>query len=314
MRYYFAPMEGLTDSVYRRLHHKYFPGVDAYYMPFLSPTVHRQLTAREARELPLADSVGFYAVPQLLTKVSQDFNWAASVCRDRGYQEVNLNLGCPSGTVVAKGKGSGMLRDLDQLSRFLDEIFADPALPISVKTRLGLENPEEFPAILEVLNRYPIRELTLHPRVRKAFYKGPVHMDSFRYCLEHSANPVCYNGNLCTRREIEAFAREFPQVGSVMLGRGLIADPGMLSPGGTTAEKLEPFYDELMEAYVQEFGGARNAMFRLKENWRFTLGMFENSDKLRKRLLKTTDLAEFRDITHQVLHTLPLRQELEYDW
>ena len=111
MRYYFAPMEGLTDSIYRRLHHKYFPGVDRYYMPFISPTIHRSLTHREDRELPLADSVPFTAVPQILTKVPEDFLWAAQVCRDRGYEEVNLNVGCPSGTVVSKGKGSGMLAD-----------------------------------------------------------------------------------------------------------------------------------------------------------------------------------------------------------
>jgi len=314
MRYYFAPMEGLTDSIYRRLHHKYFPGVDAYYMPFLSPTVHRQLTPREARELPYADSAGFRAVPQLLTKVSEDFLWATEQCKERGYDEVNLNLGCPSGTVVAKGKGSGMLRDLESLDRFLDAIFAKAVLPVSVKTRLGIASAEEFPAILEVLNRYPIKELTIHPRVRTAFYKGSVHMDSFRYCLEHSKNPLCYNGNLCTRREIETFSRQFPQVGAVMLGRGLIADPGMLTPGGSTVASLEAFYDELMEAYVREFGGARNAMFRLKENWRFTVGMFDDHEKLRKRLLKTTDIGEFRSITHEILHTLPLRSELQYDW
>ena len=120
MHYYFAPMEGLTDSIYRKLHHKYFGGVDRYFMPFLSPTVHRSLTAREERELPYADTTDFLAVPQLLTKVSADFLWAAQQCKDRGYEEVNLNLGCPSGTVVAKGKGSGMLRDLCALERFLD--------------------------------------------------------------------------------------------------------------------------------------------------------------------------------------------------
>ena len=152
MRYYFAPMEGLTDSIYRRLHHKYFPGVDRYYMPFLSPTIHRTLTHREDRELPMADSVAFTAVPQVLTKVAEDFLWAAQVCRDRGYEEVNLNVGCPSGTVVSKGKGSGMLRDPDHLDRFLDEIFQASVLPISVKTRLGIENPDEFPAILEIYN------------------------------------------------------------------------------------------------------------------------------------------------------------------
>ena len=122
MRYYFAPMEGLTDSVYRRLHHKYFGGVDRYYMPFFSPTMHRVLTGKEDRELPIADSVPFVAVPQVLTKVSDDFLWAAQVCRDRGYDEVNLNIGCPSGTVVAKGKGAGMLADPGALDRFLDEI------------------------------------------------------------------------------------------------------------------------------------------------------------------------------------------------
>jgi tRNA-dihydrouridine synthase len=262
----------------------------------------------------MADSVPFTAVPQVLTKVAEDFLWAAQVCRDRGYDEVNLNVGCPSGTVVAKGKGSGMLRDLDSLDRFLEEIFSETVLPISVKTRLGIASPEEFPAVLEVLNKYPIQELTVHPRVRTAFYKGNVHMDSFRYCMEHSKNPLCYNGNLCTRTEIEAFSREFPQVGSVMLGRGLIADPGMLSPNGSTVAALERFYDELMEEYVREFGGARNAMFRLKENWRFTVGMFDNHEKLRKRLLKTTDIGEFRSITHEILHTLPLRNELQYDW
>ena len=144
MRYDFAPMEGLTDSVYRRLHHKYFGGVDRYFMPFLSPTIHRTLTHKEDRELPMADSVPFQAVPQILTKAAEDFLWAAQVCADRGYVEVNLNTGCPSGTVVAKGKGSGMLRDLSELDRFLNKIFSESPLPISVKTRLGLLEPEEF--------------------------------------------------------------------------------------------------------------------------------------------------------------------------
>ena len=141
MRYYFAPMEGLTDSIYRRLHHKYFPGLNRYYMPFLSPTIHRSLTRREDRELPIADSVPFTAIPQVLTKVPEDFLWAAQVCKDRGYGEVNLNIGCPSGTVVAKGKGSGMLRNPEELDRFFDSVFAASPLPVSVKTRLGLESP-----------------------------------------------------------------------------------------------------------------------------------------------------------------------------
>ena len=306
MRYYFAPMEGLTDSIYRRLHHKYFPGVDRYYMPFLSPTIHRSLTHKEDRELPLAGSVDFAAVPQVLTKVPEDFLWAAEVCRDRGYDEVNLNIGCPSGTVVSKGKGSGMLRNPADLDRFLETVFAASPLPISVKTRLGLEKSEEFPAILEVLNQYPIKELTIHPRVRKQFYDGSVDMEMFDWAAKNSRSPLCYNGDILNLAQAEALQETYPEIQSVMIGRGLIADPGMLS-GGTDKTALEGFMTELMAVYEVEFGGSRNAIFRLKENWGFLHSRFEGCDKLWKRLRKTTDAAEFKSITAEIFHTLPLK-------
>ena len=305
MRYYFAPMEGLTDSIYRRLHHKYFPGVDRYYMPFLSPTVHRTLTHREDRELPMAHSEAFCAVPQLLTKVPEDFLWAARVCQDRGYEEVNLNIGCPSGTVVSKGKGSGMLRDIDALDRFLETVFRDSPLPVSVKTRLGLENSSEFPALMEVFNRYPIRELTVHPRVRKQFYDGIVDMEMFRFAAKESRNPLCYNGDILTAQQAQRIGGEFPQVNAVMIGRGLVSDPGMLC-GGTDAAALEGFMNELLETYTVAFGGSRNAMFRLKENWGFLHKRFAGVDKLWKRLRKTTDITEYRCITEEIFRTLPL--------
>lgn len=314
MQYYFAPMEGLTDSIYRRLHHKYFPGVDRYYMPFFSPTIHRTLTHKENRELPMADSVDFAAIPQVLTKVPEDFLWAAEQCCDRGYTEVNLNIGCPSGTVVSKGKGAGMLADVDALDRFLDTVFQSCPIDVSVKTRLGVNSEEEFPALMEIFNRYPIRELTIHPRVRKDFYSTPVREDGFRYALENSRNPLCYNGNLCSLEDIQTFSRKFPQVDAVMIGRGLIGDPGMVSPGGTTAQTTEAFYKELLESYIEAFGSSRNAMFRLKENWRYLLCRFENSEKLGKRLRKTTDINEYRSITAQIFRTLPLKEKLEPDW
>ena len=308
MRYYFAPMEGITDSIYRRLHHKYFGGVDRYYMPFLSPTIHRQLTHKEDRELPFADTEDFTAVPQILTKVADDFLWAAQVCADRGYEEVNLNVGCPSGTVVSKGKGSGMLRDAAALDAFLAEVFSKSPLPISVKTRLGLENKDEFSALLAIYNRYPIKELTIHPRTRKQFYNGELHMDIFAYAMENSVNPLCFNGELRTNSQISEFSCRFPTIEAVMIGRGLIADPGMLTPGGTTRESLKAFTDELTETYISAFGGARNAMFRMKENWSFLRHRFDGSERLWKQLRKTTDLTEYKAITAEIFHTLPLAE------
>jgi tRNA-dihydrouridine synthase len=308
MQYYFAPLEGLTDSIFRRLHHKYFPGLDRYYTPFLSPTVHRTLTPKEAKEIPPADSIGFPVIPQLLTKCADDFIWMAQQCRELGYTQVNLNLGCPSGTVTAKGKGSGMLRDPEALDCFLDQIFRVQPLDISVKTRIGFDSPEEFPWLLKIFNRYPIKELIIHPRVRSAFYQGDVHMDAFAYAAKNCVIPLCYNGDLSSLLQINQFSEAFPQIGAVMLGRGLIRDPGMLTPGGTTAEALEAFYGELLEEYLVAFGGSRNAMFRLKEHWGMLIHRFDGNDKLAKRLRKTTDLAEYRAITAEIFHTLPLKQ------
>ena len=314
MRYYFAPLEGLTDSIYRNLHYQYFGGPDRYYTPFLSPTVHRALTAREMRELPMADSVGFSVVPQVLTKSPEDFLWLAEVCRDLGYTEINLNLGCPSGTVTAKGKGAGMLRNLDDLDSFLECVFAQSVLPVSVKTRIGYENPEEWEEILAVYNRYPIAELIVHPRVRKDFYKGNVNLDAFRYCLQESKAPVCYNGSLCTKADLGNLQTEFPLLQAVMLGRGLIADPGLLTAKGTDSKTLAHFHDALLDAYIHAFGSERNAMFRMKENWRYWLCKFGDSQKLGKQLRKATHVSEYKSIVHQIFHSLPILEDTDPDW
>lgn len=314
MNYDFAPMEGLTDSIYRRLHHAYFGGISRYYMPFLSPTMHQTLTRKEDRELPPADRVGFTAVPQILTKVAEDFLWASQVCLERGYSEINLNIGCPSGTVVAKGKGAGMLADADGLDRFLEAIFAASPLPISVKTRVGILNHDEFPRLMEVFNRYPIKELIVHPRVRKDFYNTPLREDAFALAYEISKNPLCYNGDICTLSDAEAICARYPNIVSVMIGRGLIGDPAMLSPDGVTAAKLEAFHNDLLDAYMTAFGSARNAMFRMKENWRYQICRFDGGEKLFKRLRKTTDIAEYRLITAELFHTIPLASALNADW
>lgn len=314
MRYYFAPLEGLTDSTYRKLHHKYFPGIAQYYTPFFSPTIHRSLTPREARELPEANSLDFKTVPQLLTKVPEDFLWIAEVCHDLGYHEVNLNLGCPSGTVTAKGKGAGMLKDPDTLDCFLNAVFAKSPVDISVKTRLGFESPEEFPGLLEILNRYPIKELTVHPRVRNAFYNGNVDMAAFSYATEHSRAPVCYNGDLCSLAQIQTLTDAYPKIDSVMIGRALIASPGMLCPGGTTVAALEGFHRELLDAYLDAFGSPRNALFRMKENWRYLICLFNGNEKLAKRLRKSASLEEYKAVTNEIFATLTIRNDPLSNW
>ena len=301
MKYYFAPMEGLTDRIYRDIHARFFPGLDRYYTPFFSPTMHHSLTNKEARELPMAVETPVCTIPQILTKSAEDFLWMANLCAERGYTEVNLNAGCPSGTVTAKGKGAGMLANTEELDRFLEQVFTSSPLPVSVKTRIGVQSSEEWPAILGVYNRYPIKELTVHSRVRKAFYAGTVEEDCFSYAVEHSKNPLCYNGDLNTKEDIDRVQRDYPEVEAVMIGRGLIARPDMLSTDKADSQKLTSFYNALLEAYLIAFGGSRNAMFRLKEHWHYLLPCFADSEKLGKKLRKTTDLQEYRTISREIL-------------
>ena len=314
MLYYFAPLEGITDSVYRQIHHKYFPGIDRYYTPFFSPTVHRTLTPKERRELQPAASLSYTLIPQVLTRNAEDFLWMARQCADSGYCEINLNLGCPSGTVTAKGKGAGMLRDIAALDCFLDEIFSLSPISISVKTRIGYASSDEFPALLDIFNRYPIRELTIHPRTRTAFYNGNVDWNAFQYAVENSKNALCFNGNLCSSSQIATFHERFPSVGAVMLGRGLIADPGMLTPDGTQVQSLIAFHNELLATYTDIFGSSRNAMFRMKENLHYLICRFDGGDKLYKQLRKTTDINEYKSLIHTLFTTVPLAKELHPNW
>lgn len=318
MQYYFAPMEGVTSAVYRRTHHEYFPGIDKYFMPFITPTAQPRLTPRQKRDVAPEANAGVPAVPQLLTRNAADFIWAADTLAGLGYGEVNLNLGCPSGTVTAKGKGAGFLADPDALDRFFDAVFSACTVKISVKTRLGVHDPAEFDRILEVYGRYPIAELTIHPRVRQDFYKGRVREDCFAAALPRYAMPVCYNGDVVSERDAQAVAGRYPAVGAVMLGRGLIADPSLVTRlrGGPRADKrtLEAFHNALYERFSESFGDRRIAMLRMKEIWFYHLNLFADSERHGKQLRKARSPQEFEAAAAAVFRDLDLLDHAVPRW
>jgi len=313
-----APMEGITGAIFRQLHHEYFPGVDRYYTPFLSPSKEHQFGTRELREILPENNRDVMVVPQLMTKVAEDFLWAAAELAAMGYIEVNLNLGCPSGTVTAKGKGSGMLSDPDGLNRFLDGIFANPPCKISIKTRLGMNAPEEFDAILAIYNQYPIAELIIHPRVRNDFYRHPVRSEAFDKAYLESKNPVSYNGGIVTAADHASLVSCYPLLSAVMIGQGLIADPFLAGKikSGVRGDKqlLKEFHDRLFETYAVQFNSRPNAMKRMKEMWVYLICSFAEHDQHRKKLLKSKTPEEYLSVTSSVFRDLPLLQDTICEW
>ena len=297
MKYDLAPMEGVTDSIYRSICHRMFTPFDRYYTPFLTPTADRLITARQQRELDPARNAGMEVVPQLLVNDSEPFLWMAGVLKDMGYKEVNLNLGCPSGTVVKKKKGSGLLGQRELLKRLLDGIFDRTPLPVSVKTRLGLRSEAEFGPILALFNRYPICELIVHPRVQADQYRGPLRMDAFALALAESRAPVCYNGDLWAPEDVDAIKARFPALEAVMLGRGAVANPGLTGclKTGTriTVDQLRAFHDALYAEYRAVMPGFKPTVFRMREYWAFWACLFEQPDKPLKRIRKATDFPAY---------------------
>lgn len=312
MRYYLAPMEGITGQIFRRVYDSCFPTMDKYFAPFVSPNKNGKLSPREQRELEPDNNQGLYVVPQILTNSSTDFIRTARVLQSMGYQEVNLNLGCPSGTVVSKKRGAGFLAYPDQVDQCLHEIFSALDMRISVKTRLGMEKPEEFEHLLEIYNQYPINELIIHPRVRTAYYRNKPHMESFRLAVRTSPNPLCYNGDIFCGEDLRRIKEEFPGLEAVMLGRGIIANPGLLCQDvreAMTKKLLREFHDRLYEEYCREFlasSGQKVVLFKMKEIWCYLLYAFENGEKAGKKIKKAQRTEDYEAAVSFIFHECPL--------
>lgn len=302
VKYYMAPLESVTTWIYRQAHAKIYGRLDKYFIPFLEPHEKRDFKTRELQEILPEHNENIYAVPQILTNRSEGFIKLAKALKDWGYEEINLNLGCPSKTVVTKGKGSGFLAKPEELERFLTEIFdaLSGEVKISVKTRIGKEDPEEFPALLELFNKYPMEELIIHPRVQKDGYGNVPRLELYELAEKQSLNPLCYNGDLYTREQIRNFAERFPGTERLMFGRGFLRDPGLLYNEGKDSkdifEKFWAFHDLVYEGYQERNMGDRNVLFKMKELWSYQVYQFSEPERLFKTFKKVQDCNEYEQM------------------
>ena len=328
MRYYFAPLEGITGYVYRTAHHKYFPGMDRYYMPFVAPNYTMHFKTKEKQDVDPAHNEGLFAVPQILSNKADETLWAVEELADRGYREINLNLGCPMPTVARKKKGSGLLKFTDELDAYLDRVYEGlanrpkdrPPVNLSVKTRLGTDSTAEAESLVQVYNRYPISELIVHPRCQADLYRGVPDREAFLLVLRESVNPVVYNGDLFRPEdaaEIDRVCRDVlaesaaPAFGrtmeSVMIGRGLLADPSLVRQcqggGKVTAQELGAFHDELYQRYRELLPGDKVVLSHMKELWAYMGKLFPGGEKCLKEIRRANTRVQYEAAVRVLLGT-----------
>ena len=310
MKYYLAPMEGITGFIYRNSYEKFFGGIDKYFAPFVVPNSSKSLKTKELRDVLPENNKGINLVPQILTNDSEGFILTAKKLKDLGYNEINLNLGCPSGTVVGKKRGAGFLAHREELDKFLEEIFKINHMKISIKTRLGMDKPEEFYELIKIYNKYPMEELIIHPRTRQDFYGNKPNLEVFKDAISLSKNPVCYNGDIFTLEDHNKLVEEFKEVDKIMLGRGVLANPALMNEilNNEFMDKkvLKEFHDEVFSKYREVFNEDRNAMFRMKELWGYMIYMFSNNKKYAKKIKKAQKVVDY----NQAVTSLFLEQDI----
>ncbi|MBR4069123.1 MAG: tRNA-dihydrouridine synthase family protein [Clostridia bacterium] len=295
MQYTFAPMEGITNHLYRNAHRDCFTPADRYFIPFVSAK-GKGFTGREKRDIDPANNQGLNVVPQVMSNDADSFMWVANELIARGYEEINLNLGCPSSTVISKGKGAGFLGRPEALETFLSEIFDRCPVRISIKTRLGMKDPAEFERILAIYNRFPVSELIVHPRIREDLYREPVRPEWFAFAKEHTNFVLCYNGDLYTAEDVRAFEAAHPDVERVMMGRGFLMRPGMvgqLRGQEPTVDQLRRFHERMYAAYRDLLGTEAFVMMKMKELWAYLGVGYDIGAKLLKKIRKCDRYREY---------------------
>lgn len=307
MKLYFAPMEGITLSVFRNMFDAWFPGTDVYFSPFLVANQTLHFKNKEIRDILPENNERVCLVPQLLTNKADQFAWGIRELETYGYSQIDLNLGCSMPQVAKRGKGAGFLADPEVLDRFFDDAFEQirgENVKISVKMRIGTKDPAEVRDLVGVVNRYPFCEVIVHPRLMTDLYSGDPDMDAFRYVYDNCVHPVCYNGDIYTAEDYSRICSEFPRLCAVMIGRGFLRDPGLMrairGEGETPPSYIRDYHDALFAAYCSLYPDPRQAVTKMKELWYYMRHRFEGKERVLKDIKKAASPAQYREAANRM--------------
>lgn len=297
-----SPLQSFTDFRFRNAHFKYFGGVDRYFAPYIKFQGHDlDIKPVYQRDLLPENNLVPHLTPQVMCNSAAQFLAAADYVKSLGYTELNWNLGCPYPMVVNRGMGSGLICEPLKIKDILEEVHQKSDLKISMKMRLGYEDPGEILDTLEILEQFPIELLAVHARLGKQLYKGGVDWGSFDRVVQKTKLDLYYNGDIVDVASYRAVKHRFPSVNQYFIGRGLIQDPFLAQmiksdsdayPADAKAV-FQAFHDDLFQQYEAFLSGSTNVIRKMYHFWEYFVHLIPQHKKGLKKMKKAKNLQDY---------------------
>jgi len=304
---YLAPFQGITGAVFRDIYTDHFKGIDKLFTPFFTGIYKKKNLTTRSDELDKIHHNKIPLVPQILSKDADEIMRFGEFCSEKGFTEINWNLGCPYPRVANKKRGSGMLPHPEMVAEILSRVQGHLSVQLSVKCRLGYHTPDEIFKLIPVFNQFDISELIIHARIGKQLYKGDVDENTFKKCIDLTEAPLAYNGDIFSVKDMENFGVQFSSVHHWMIGRGLLIDPFLpgdikcsIVPFEVRKELTEKFITDLYLAYRKRMNDRLQAINVMKELWGFLCYSFKQPEKAFNRIKKCKSFDDYEQAVADV--------------
>ena len=304
-----SPLQGFTDYKFRNAFHKYFGGIDTFYSPYIRLNGKFEIKLNYQRDILPKNNSTLEVIPQIMTNDAEEFLFVAKYVKQLGYKELNWNLGCPYPMVVNRCMGSGLISDAKRIDEVLKRVHQESDIIVSMKMRMGYENPTEILEVFPILDKYPIKNIAIHARIGKQLYEGGVDLDSFENCLSETRHKIYYNGDITSVEGFRNLKERFPSIDHWMIGRGIISDPflAQMIKADTTEypvnrmEVFGKFHDTLFNEYEQSLSGFNHLMLKMYSFWEYFSQALPNSKGVLKKVKKVKNLEKYEDAVKWIL-------------
>ena len=311
IRIYQAPLQGATDFDFRMALAKSFGGIDKYFIPYLSYGKGREIKKSQLREVFPENNRSLPVVPQVLFSDQAELFDLVPILVGYGYQEINLNLGCPYPMATNKGRGAAWLEKPEVLKEILQKLYTK-GFPskFSVKMRAGMTNDQNFKSILEVFNQFPLEEVIFHPRTASQMYDGRANPQLFAEAISEVKHPLVYNGDIFSVADLQELKKLLPEQKSWMIGRGLLTNPalaaqlkGEVFEPKSLRKQMREFHDQLLEAYSARLQGDGHIVMKMSQFWVYFSESFENPHKAMKLVKKSSSLLKYNAAVTEIFRS-----------